>query len=623
MLLLKHISRLLVVLLMIGPRTPAQVPENIGDVADGNRSIPVHLIKLYDEFDHVIRLDDRPLMPFSPKQTCKKCHEYEQIRRGWHFNAADSVAPGRKGEPWILVDRFAATQIPLSYRYWPGTLRPESAGLTTFGFLKTFGRHLPGGSVGENESFQDLNDYMRWQVSGTLDVNCQSCHNGDQGQSQAEYGVQVLRQNFRWAATAGSGLATVQGSAGEMPDNFDLYSAVPPEQSGKLPPTVSYNASRFDVAGRVLFTVPRRMPQTQCAFCHSSKVIDQSERWQGEEDVHTAAGMVCVDCHRNGLDHQMIRGYEGESAGRPAAAAFTCKGCHMGIEAESIPVAGRRGAPRPQHLGIPPVHFEKLSCTTCHSGPWPASTTYRVKTSRAHALGIPKADKSDDALPHITTPVFAKQADGTYAPHNAFWPAYWAYRGTNGLAPVPPDRVRPMVIEVLGKDTTRVFGRWPVLREAEIREVLQRLAREDSSAGAPVYVSGGEVLSPGTDDALVRREDPAAVPYLWPIAHDVRPKARSLGVRGCTDCHSTDAPFHFGSVAIASPHVAQPDSVKRMTEYQDVNRIGAWLFSMSFLFRPVLKGLIIVCFVLIGSVVLISALRGLAHVIRTLAAGEE
>lgn len=122
---------------------------------------------------------------------------------------------------------------------------------------------------------------------------------------------------------------------------------------------------------------------------------------------------------------------------------------------------------------------------------------------------------------------------------------------------------------------------------------------------------------------LQRRHDPAADPYLWPIAHDVRPKARSLGVRGCSDCHATDAPFHFGSVGVASPFAAARDSLRPMTEYQDLTRISAWLFSMSFLFRPGLKGLIILCFVLVAAVVLISAVRGLAHLIRVLAAGDE
>src|SRR3990172_3464015 len=159
-------------------RIAAQTQENGGDIADGNKSVPVHLLKLYDEFVHVIKLDDRPVFPFSPKQTCRKCHDYEKIRRGWHFNAADSgVAAGRPGEPWIFVDRMAAIQIPLSQRGWRGTYSPSAVGLASFKFLTTFGRHLPGGGVGENESAQELNDYMRWQFSGNIEVNCQSCHN--------------------------------------------------------------------------------------------------------------------------------------------------------------------------------------------------------------------------------------------------------------------------------------------------------------------------------------------------------------------------------------------------------------------------------------------------------------
>jgi hypothetical protein len=60
----------------------------------------------------------------------------------------------------------------------------------------------------------------------------------------------------------------------------------------------------------------------------------------------------------------------------------------------------------------------------------------------------------------------------------------------------------------------------------------------------------------------------------------------------------------------------------RMTEYQDKSAASAWLFSMSFLFRPGLKALIILSFVLIALVVLIYTMRGLAHIIRTLAEEE-
>ena len=604
----------------------AAMQEKVGDVADGSRSVPVHLLKIYDESDHPIRLDDKPLMPFSPKHTCRKCHDYEKIRLGWHFNAADSgVQGGRRGEPWILVDPGAATQIPLSYRNWAGTYRPADVGLSTLGFLKTFGRHLPGGGVGEKDG--DLDDYMRWQVSGPLEVNCQSCHNADAGQSQAEYGVQVLRENFRWAATASSGFAVVRGSAGEMPDSYDMYSAVPPEQSNVVPPTVAYNASRMDGSGRVLFTVPRRMPPSQCQFCHSSRVIDQArtERWEGEEDVHIAAGMVCGDCHRNGIDHQMIRGYEGEAElrGQSHVASFTCRGCHLGSSGEPVPLEGRRGAPRPEHLGIPPVHFEKLACTACHSGPWPDATTSAVKTSRGHALGIPKTDKADDALPQIATPVFVKGAGGTYAPHDLLWPAFWSYKRKGTLSPIAPDRIRPLVTSTLSRDTTHRTGRWPVLREGEILEILQQLRGRDSTAGDPVYVSGGIMYAIAPEGTLARRRSAAAQPYAWPIAHDVRPKAQSLGIRGCADCHATDAPFHFGMVKIASPFVVSDDSLGRMTDYQEMSIVSVWLFSKSFLFRPALKAAIILCFLLIASVVLIQAFRGLAHIIRRIAAEEE
>jgi hypothetical protein len=242
--------------------------------------------------------------------------------------------------------------------------------------------------------------------------------------------------------------------------------------------------------------------------------------------------------------------------------------------------------PRPSHVGVPPVHFEKLACTACHSGPWPSNRAMSVKTSRAHGLGIPKIDKTDDALPHIVSPVFAKQENGTYAPHNLIWPAYWAYSRNEAMQPVSPELVRPLLREIVQRDTTRHSGATPVLRDADVLELLQQLHRLDSSRGAPVYVSAGKVFERAPDGTLAARELVAARPYAWPIAHDVRPAAQSLGVRGCDDCHATDAPFYFGSVGVASPFFAHGEGVARMTEYQDQSPVFPRLFSMSFLFRP-------------------------------------
>jgi len=107
----------------------------LGDEFDGTRTKPVHLIPLYDVMGEQISPDDDPAMPFSIKQTCGKCHDYEKISKGWHFNALNpDVEPGRAGHPWVYVDVQTATQIPLSYRSWPGLYRPEDIGMTTWQF---------------------------------------------------------------------------------------------------------------------------------------------------------------------------------------------------------------------------------------------------------------------------------------------------------------------------------------------------------------------------------------------------------------------------------------------------------------------------------------------------------
>ena len=124
-----------------------------GDQSDGSRAIPVHLIPLVDEEGDKITPAVEPLLPFSMRQSCGSCHDYEKISRGWHFNAAEpNIAPGRQGQPWIFVDAATATQFPLSYRTWPGAFRPELLGLTSWKFVQLFGRQTPGGGIGELES---------------------------------------------------------------------------------------------------------------------------------------------------------------------------------------------------------------------------------------------------------------------------------------------------------------------------------------------------------------------------------------------------------------------------------------------------------------------------------------
>ena len=201
--------------------------KKLGDVRDGNRSPHVHVINLFDEEGSLIDPGDRIPMPFSPKESCRECHNYRIISSGWHFNSVNPfTSPGRRGEPWILYDPISATQVPLSLHKWPGTYQPDKFGLTPFRFTEKFGRHFAGGGISENDSTESSDIYMRWMVSGKLEINCLCCHDAEPGHDQAEFEQQVRRQNYRWAAAATSAFAEVTGSAKDMPDNYDIYSGV-------------------------------------------------------------------------------------------------------------------------------------------------------------------------------------------------------------------------------------------------------------------------------------------------------------------------------------------------------------------------------------------------------------
>ena len=589
--------------------------KKLGDESDGSRAHPVHLIPLLTEEGEKIAPEDDPLLPFSTKETCGACHSYSAVTKGWHFNAADAdigiEAHGRVGQPWILVDGGTGLQIPISYRPWPGAFRPEQVGLNSRLFLKIFGRHMPGGGIGEIPS-DDPDDVMRSMISGYLEANCLACHDCDAGHNQTEYGGQVLRENFRWAAAATSSFATVTGSAKDMPDTYDPMMPEPPEDPKLVPPGIKYAANTFREDKSVLLDIQREAPKHRCYFCHSDLYLqsDDAEKWTADEDIHLKAGMTCVDCHRNGIDHNIVRGYEGEAdiSQNVLAARSSCKGCHLPGDSTEVPAAARFGAPVPAHRGIPAVHFDRLSCTACHSGPWPGEKTYLTKTSMGHRLGTVGVNKSADALPHIYSPVFTELENGKIGPHKLIWPAFWGDMTDVNIAPVAYDRVR----EIVGKVPSPAAGSWG---DADIAARLKALSA--AVAGKAVYVSGGNLYSLSDSGELATEADhPAAKPYMWPIAHAVRPAAQSLGIRYCTDCHATDAPFFFGDVAVDSVGNLTPAAAKKMVEFQGVDATYAKLFAMSFVFRPMLKIVSLCSCAVLGLILLLYGLRALRCVVR-------
>jgi len=580
-------------------------------VVDGSRSKANHLVPLLAEnWEQILPTDD-PAKPFSSKMTCGDCHNYLTVSGGWHFNSSTGMAEsGRPGEPWVLADDWTGTQLPISYREWPGVYKPEDVGMTQWEFVKRFGRHMPGGDMGDN--MQDPPDTeARWGVSGRVDINCLGCHNAAPEQNPTEWAIQMARENFRWAATAASGLAVVENTAANLPWYFDPLNDVNLDENvWSTPPKTSYAPDRFDAKFNVFFDVTKNPPAERCYFCHSAAPanVDEETFWRHDQDVHLAAGLTCTDCHRNGVGHDIVRGYEGED---PATAELTCAGCHLGDENG---LGGRMGAPRPAHRNLPPVHLENIACTACHSTPANGFETERVKFSRANRMGIHGAARWDTEVPFIQAPVFVRNDTGKVEPRAMMWPAFWGVMNGNDVKPLPievatagVDEIRFQIEKAEAEAAAEAAAAEEAAREAaekaarekgetlpeepaaeeeiedpepeppamadplteeQIGRVLAELAK--SVEGDPVYVAGGMVHKLN-GEKLASLENPVAEAVSWPLAHNVLPAAESLGANGCTDCHADDAPFFFTTLAAAAPMPVGKPAAMAMHQLQEVD----------------------------------------------------
>ncbi|MEM9644186.1 MAG: hypothetical protein AAF989_04255 [Planctomycetota bacterium] len=397
----------------------------------------LHHIDLYDTKNRKISADST--LPYSPLNTCGRCHDYASIAHGWHFSAlvpdSERIDDGRVSEPWIWTDPRTGTQIPLSPRRHGGRWNPDDLGITTFQWVEHFGDRMPGTSVNRNANREndgatnsaasrpnsgslesgsqgDADQPDRWNLSGALEVDCMICHARSGAYDMETRREQVSQQNFAWAPTAALRLGSVQGKVSGVKTGADLSD----EKTMKRMPKVSYDPARFAADGKVFMDLIREPENNACYQCHSRRVVDDEgiqPRWIHDDDVHIRAGMNCVDCHRNGIEHDIVRGFEGQShLSGNSVETLSCKGCHLGADFsatdddEVIGLAGRLGSPEPMHAGLPPLHFEKLSCTACHSGPRPGKQALGWMTSLAHKLGS-KAHRSGDEWPAIRGPVFA------------------------------------------------------------------------------------------------------------------------------------------------------------------------------------------------------------------------
>ncbi|MCA9191026.1 MAG: cytochrome c3 family protein, partial [Planctomycetales bacterium] len=455
-----------------------------------------------------------------------------------------------------------------------------------------------------------------------------------------------------YAPTAAMGLAEVAGNMKRLKDDFDPKSE---EAEGKLP-QVKYEPTRFRADGKVFFDLVRKPESNSCLYCHSNIATDNvtGGRWLHDEDVHVRAGISCADCHRNGLDHATVRGFDDEQhvAGN-SIASFSCAGCHVGSQDLAKNLTGRLGAPRPEHRGIPPLHFDKLTCTACHSGPQPTRQAGKLMNSILHTLGH-KSIRDGEELPGVFGPVVmpAQVIDGNqdgsadhepmsgkYAPHRMMWPSYWGILKAGDITVLHPDAAYELVRrdlkvrtdftpeladvklsllqrkELLGEERSRVKEfewtdeeREKILKaESKVRvvQVAERMAKAlaaiekaypDTQA---VYVSGGiGFVRSGEAEIkplLGKEVGNRAGPVAWTIGHNVRPARQALGAQGCRECHSHDSPFFNTEVTAAAVLPDQPVSTWAVADVQPMDRVVLSSWNELFVGRDMFKiaGLIV------------------------------
>jgi hypothetical protein len=207
-------------------------------------------------------------------------------------------------------------------------------------------------------------------------------------------------------------------------------------------------------------------------------------------------------------------------------------------------------------------------------------------------------------------PVFARGQDGKIGVFKLVWPSYWAAMKGDSVTPLDLDTVKAATSRVITKAALSKVGDWPDLKQEDIAKILSMLGDKVPEGAKPVYVTGSRLYSLNGSGQLASAEHKIASPYMWPIAHDVRPAAQSLGVRNCQDCHSTDAPFFFGKVAVDSPLKTVETDVE-MVKFEELPRLQTKLFAFSLVFKPLLKVVSILSAFIIAAVLLLYGLKAL------------
>jgi len=513
-------------------------------------------VELLDYAGKPVDPDSQNPKPYSPRQTCGACHDYETISKGYHFQmGAEKISDdfGKKiGKPWILSDGMSGKQIHMSYASLSRKRNSSEAevGLTAYEFARTCGACHAGGGLMEHDrdgkrydarlakspdlarSFDGDYHESAWDASGVVEIDCLMCHQaGYDGKTRTD---QISKANFKWAATAGAGLAAVEGSV----------------KDGQSP-RLAYDKSRFNADGTVSLKIGEP-PDANCLLCHDeAQTKKRGHTYDGRNtDVHTGAGLTCVTCHTAGEDHQIRKAKSNAATVRNDLddPTFSCEGCHLDGKVSK----------KPAHKSIPSSHLKSIACATCHVRESNVAAVHTVDTTTGKAVGIPTvkgAKKYGES--GAWTPAYFRLEDGRIHSGNALLPAWWGNRVGSMIYPL----YLPETARAYEKVKDRIKdddgdGRPEANTQAEITAMLG--AVKDVLAGGrfkeiwPAYVKGNRVWQVSGGRLIAISHHPQAKPLNWAFSHNVSPAKKAWGATGCGDCHGDGSAF-FNSPVVVDP----------------------------------------------------------------------
>jgi len=545
--------------------------------------------------------------PYSPKQTCGKCHDYDKITQGFHFQQGkDEKASGVFAEryQWVsspgLYGGNWCSPAPLyNYLSDKNNSSAKEMDMTSFTFITNgcatchpgggpleydregfrYDKHMEemGFTAGGTNDFDGDYFQSHWNRSGVIEADCNLCH-----LPEYDYKTRndhLAKFNFKWMATVGSGLAAVEGS---IKDTIDVK--------------VKYNLSKFSPDGKISMHLVREPRNETCLNCHSKpQWKKRGSSFTEFTDVHIAKGVKCVDCHVTGsmASDARIKGKEVHQFGKgddPSGwvrndldnTIRTCNDCHT---------TGYLSAPIAKHTWLPDLHLDKLSCQACHI-PQRKVKSALVQVSDIYNPGTkisppPKyvwtfydqnmnywnhygeltmfTAKDQPSDPFISE--FAKYKDQIFpvnAVHSA-WPGIYT-EGKKGLdQPKQRDIYNMWIMHrkdnskypALAKITDNNSDTIPEVNTTEeidafinsVTACLNDLGY-DLTGKKVVWVNDDRMYLNSTDYKILEKEYWESSPYasVYKYSHDVFPAKAGLGTNGCIDCHAFESDMFFRQV---------------------------------------------------------------------------